>query len=182
VAGVAVTLGQAFVRISPDTSDFANDLRKDTGSALAQAGEQSGRGYAQGFESQAKGRMSTLFKTVAGVAVTALASGAVLKGAKQLVDQASDLAETGNKVNVIYGRASGQVQRFAKNALTSFGQTQQSALDAAATFGVFGKAAGLTGRENAKFSKELVKLSSVPACAVRLSRSVGTGCSSTTPR
>ena len=57
-----------------------------------------------------------------------------------------------------FSGADGQVQKFARNAATALGQSQQGALDAAATFGVFGKSAGLAGRDNAKFSTELTTL------------------------
>lgn len=130
---MARQLGDAFVRVRPDTSDFQSETSRGLSSSL---------------------------KKVAGVVAGALASREVIRGAKALVDRASDLSETGNKINVVFGGAERQVKRFAKGALTQIGQTQQSVLDAASTFGVYGKAAGLSERENAKFSKSLVGLSS----------------------
>ena len=51
------------------------------------------------------------------------------------IGPASDLAETANKINTVFGETAGAVNEFAANAATSLGQSKQSALDAAATFG-----------------------------------------------
>ena len=74
--------------------------------------------------------------------------------------KASDLEETMNKVDVVFGDANQAVKDFAKNAPDALGQTEQQALDAASTFGIFGKAAGLAGADLADFSTELTVLSS----------------------
>lgn len=76
------------------------------------------------------------------------------------VNAASDLNETISKTNVIFGEAASEVQAFADSAATSLGQTRQQALDAAATFGTFGKAAGLTGQDLASFSTDFTSLAS----------------------
>jgi hypothetical protein len=82
-----------------------------------------------------------------------------LKLAGDAIGAARDLAETQNKVGVIFGESSKSILTFAENAVTGLGQTQQQALDAAATFAQFGKAAGLSGTDLAGFSTELVTLS-----------------------
>lgn len=127
------TLGDAFVRVRPDTDQFADE---------------------------AHSRMSGGLKKLALGIGSALASKKVYEGAKALVDRASDLSEEGSKAGVVFGKAEGIIKRFARTGLESIGQTQHSILQAAGTFGVFGKAAKLNDRENAKFSKSLVKLSS----------------------
>lgn len=75
------------------------------------------------------------------------------------IKKASDLAETMNKVNVIFGSSAGAVADFASNAVEQLGMTQQEALDGASTFAVFGKASGLAGNSLVGFSKNLVQLS-----------------------
>jgi hypothetical protein len=82
-----------------------------------------------------------------------------LKLAGDAIGAARDLAETQNKVGVIFGESSKSILSFAENAVTALGQTQQQALDAAATFAQFGKAAGLSAGDLAGFSTELVTLS-----------------------
>lgn len=73
---------------------------------------------------------------------------------------AADLGETMNKVNTLFKDAASKVQAFASGAAKTLGQSKQSALDAAATFAVFGKAAGLTGEKLADFSTGLTGLAS----------------------
>lgn len=81
-------------------------------------------------------------------------------GLGKLASGASDLSETVSKSNVVFGSAAREVEEFGDRAAKAIGQSKQAAIDAASTFGVFGKAAGLTGSDLAKFSTELVTLSS----------------------
>jgi len=72
---------------------------------------------------------------------------------------ASDLGETTSKVGVIFGNSAGAIQSWSETASTSLGQSTRQAMDAAATFAIFGKAAGLSGGQLVGFSKNLVQLS-----------------------
>tara|TARA_R110000868_G_scaffold131339_2_gene341339 strand:+ start:7580 stop:9448 length:1869 start_codon:yes stop_codon:yes gene_type:complete len=99
------------------------------------------------------------FGKKAALGFAALGAGAIVIG-KQLVDSASDLAEVTAKNDVIFGEASESVKKFAESAAKNLGQSQTAALNAASTFGVFGKAAGLTGPELSSFSTDLVTLAS----------------------
>ena len=62
------------------------------------------------------------------------------------------------KVNVIFGEGAETVTQFAETAATQLGQSQQAVLDAAWTFGTFGKAAGLSGQDLAQFSNDFTTL------------------------
>jgi SLT domain-containing protein len=86
--------------------------------------------------------------------------GGLAAAAGPAVSAASDLNETMSKTSVIFGDADEALFSFAETAATSLGQTKQQALDAAATFGTFGKAAGLSGQELAGFSTDFTKLAS----------------------
>jgi hypothetical protein len=100
---------------------------------------------------------------IAGAALAAatVAAGAfAVKIGVEAVKAASDLSETISKVGVLFGKTSKDIEKFAEGAASSLGQTKQQALDAAATFATFGKAAGLSGRDLSKFSIDFVKLSS----------------------
>ena len=113
----------------------------------------------------AMGGLSGALKTggLALLAFGAAATAAAIEVGKFLVstiEPASDLAETANKINVVFGDAAASINDFAANAATNLGQTQQAALDGAATFGVFGKSAGKSGDDLAEFSTSLVTLSS----------------------
>ena len=90
--------------------------------------------------------------------IAGAAIGAVGAASFVAVQKASDLNETISKTNIIFGDASRIVQAFADTAATSLGQTRQQALDASATFGTFGKSAGLVGTELADFSTKFVTL------------------------
>jgi hypothetical protein len=112
------------------------------------------------------GQLQTVGKVLGGafdfVKKTALIAGAAIGavGAASFVavQKASDLNETITKSNVIFGDAARTVQAFADTAARSLGQTRQEAIDAAATFGTFGKSAGLGGLELANFSTKFVTL------------------------
>lgn len=89
-------------------------------------------------------------------AVAAL--GALSAAAVPAVSAASDLNETVSKTNVIFGDAAKQVLAFGDQTAKTMGISKQAALDASATFGIFGKAAGLTGTGLANFSTDFTKL------------------------
>jgi hypothetical protein len=75
--------------------------------------------------------------------------------------QAGDLAETQSKVNQIFGaEGAAALEKFAGSAAKNLGQSQQTALDAASTFGIFGKAAKLSGSDLVGFSTEMTTLAS----------------------
>ncbi len=103
------------------------------------------------------------FAKKAGIALAAVgaAAGAMaIKVGKEAVAAASDLAETVSKVNVIFGQSAKNIEEFASRAAASLGQTRTQAMNAAATFGIFGKSAGLAGQELTAFSTEFVTLAS----------------------
>lgn len=89
----------------------------------------------------------------------ALAFGAIVTGGYKAAQAASDFNETVNKSSVIFGGASTAIKKFADTAASSLGLSKQAALDAAATMGIFGKSAGLTGDALSNFSIDMVKLS-----------------------
>ena len=113
------------------------------------------------FSNAMKGVNGTLkgFGVAAGVAFAAAGAGLVAFSVSA-VKAASNLQETSAAVGEIFGPASEQLRAFAKEAPTLLGQTQNEFLNAAKTFGIFGKAAGLAGDDNVKFSKDLTVLAS----------------------
>jgi hypothetical protein len=103
------------------------------------------------------------FAKKAGIALAAAgaAAGAMaIKIGKDAVAAASDLAETVSKVSVIFGESATNIESFGAKAAASLGQTRTQAMNAAATFGIFGKSAGLAGEELTSFSTEFVTLAS----------------------
>ena len=74
------------------------------------------------------------------------------------ITAASNLQESMQKVNVIFGKGASEVEKFAASAARNLGQSKQSVLDAAGAFGTFGKAAGLSGQDLAVFSNDFTTL------------------------
>lgn len=76
------------------------------------------------------------------------------------ISEASDLNESASKINQLFGEGSSAINDFAASAATGLGQSKLQALDAAATFGTFGRAAGLAGEDLVRFSTNNVKMAS----------------------
>jgi hypothetical protein len=93
-------------------------------------------------------------------AVAAAAGVMAIKIGVDAVKAASDLSETISKVNVLFGDTAKDIEDFADSAASSLGQTKQQALDAAARFATFGRAAGLSGKDLSGFSTGFVALAS----------------------
>jgi hypothetical protein len=114
-------------------------------------------------EVQTFGNKVTKFGKIAGAAFLAASAAAgafAVKIGIDAVKAASDLSETVSKVGVLFGDTAKDIEKFADGAASSLGQTKQEALDAAATFATFGKAAGLSGEDLSKFSVDFVGLAS----------------------
>jgi hypothetical protein len=93
-------------------------------------------------------------------AIAGAAAGAfAIKVGLDSVKAASDLNEEVSKAEVIFGDVADEIKAFSKTADTALGLTQTQALNAASTFATFGKAAGLTEKDLAKFSTGATKLS-----------------------
>lgn len=94
---------------------------------------------------------------VAGFGVAA--GGLAAIGAYKAVQAASDLNETVSKTKVIFGKSSKDILAWSTTSAKALGQSRTQALEAASTFAVFGKSAGLSGKDLTGFSKELTGLS-----------------------
>jgi hypothetical protein len=91
------------------------------------------------------------FSVAAGAAFAGL-------GAKS-IGLAVDFEESLSKANQIFGDAAKGIEDAAKSAATEVGLSRAEFLEASSSFGVFGKAAGLTGDELSGFANDLVTLS-----------------------
>ena len=110
---------------------------------------------------KAENKLDKLGANMTKFGVGALATaGVVGAGLWKLGEGASDLNETISKSNVIFGKAAKTIEDFGTDAAKSIGQSKQAAIDAAATFGTFGKSAGKTGEDLARFSIDMTKLAS----------------------
>jgi phage-related protein len=93
-------------------------------------------------------------------AAFAVAGGVAIRFGVDAVKSASDLSETIAKTGEIFGDSAGEVEAFAATAAKRLGQTKQQALDAASTFAIFGRSAGLAGKDLVKFSTDFTGLAS----------------------
>jgi phage-related protein len=105
-------------------------------------------------------KVQGLTTAFAGVAVAAKGFSIAGGFINSATDAASNLEETLSKTNVLFGKSAKEVVKFADSAAKNFGQSRQQALDAAATFATFGKAAGLAGEDLVGFSTDFVGLAS----------------------
>ncbi len=71
---------------------------------------------------------------------------------------ASDLEESMNKVNVVFGASATEIQAWSQTAATSFGLSRQQALEAVGTFGNLFTAMGITAEPTKDMSTGLVQL------------------------
>lgn len=137
---MATDIGSIYIGVRPDMRTFNTQVAADATST----GTTSGKSF------------SDKFAKAASIGLAAFGAAKLFGG---LIQDASDLSETASKIGVVFGDAAGGIQAFAASGAQSLGQSKQSVLDAAATFGVYGKAAGLAGQANADFSTELVSVS-----------------------
>ena len=124
------------------------------------------------FDSKGIDRAIKEFKSLEGVgakaqfalkkaALPAIAAlGGLAAAAGPAISAASDLGENLSKVGVIFGDSAKEIEDFASTAATSLGQSKNAVLQAAGTFGTFGKAAGLGGKDLATFSNDFTALAS----------------------
>jgi hypothetical protein len=93
-------------------------------------------------------------------AIGAAAGAFAIKIGKDAINAASEFTEQLSKSEAVLGDGAKQVQKFAEQAARSLGQSRTEALRAASNFAIFGKSAGLSGQELAKFSTDFVTLAS----------------------
>lgn len=160
-------VGTAYVTLVPSAKGFAAKMQALLGRDITDAGRRGGDDYGRGFTdsgkrsigSRAKGMFAGLAK--AGAAGAALAGAAVGKVLFDSIAAASDLDEVLAKSSQLFGaQAVPGLEKWAASAATAMGQSKQQALDAASTFAIFGKAAGLTGKDLASFSMDFTGLAS----------------------
>ena len=94
----------------------------------------------------------------AGTSLTRYVTLPLIAAGTAAVKFASDMVETTNKVNVVFGSNSAAVDKWADNSLRKMGLAKQSALDYAAAYGDLGSSMQLTDEINYKYSTSLVQL------------------------
>lgn len=108
----------------------------------------------------AKRHIGSVSRSLAGMSRGAQLVGAVgaIAIGRQFVNAASDLNETMNKTNVVFGHASASVTAWSKDSAKAMGMSQQQALESAATFGNLFAAMKIGQGPAAQMSQRLVAL------------------------
>jgi hypothetical protein len=151
-------------QLGEGTAKGLRESRAKVAAAGAEVGAAAGDAATKGVDRKVREGGSRLSASVkeAFKGFTALGAGfaAVEIGTffRDAVNAASDLSEAGNKLQVLYGSATNQVVKWAQGAATALGMSTLEAENAAATFGVFAKSAGLAGGSAAQFSEKMVGL------------------------
>lgn len=145
---MSVTVGDLLVKLSLENAQYKSELEKSR--------QQTQRDT--DFMSKGAELVGKAWKVAGPVIVSSLtaAGAAIVKS----IDLASDLDETTSKTAVVFGTAADDILDFSTTTAGALGQTQQQALDAASTFGIFGKSAGLAGADLSDFAIDLTTLAS----------------------
>lgn len=140
---MAIQLGSAYGKVELDASGVQRGVSTATTSLqkLAVIGEKVGEVL-----------KSVGTKLTIGLTIPILAMGAAS------IKAASDLEETRNKVNVVFGEMSESVLQWGEDSATAFGMSKQQALEAAGTFGNLFTSMGLGKEKSADMSQGLVEL------------------------
>jgi hypothetical protein len=158
---VTTNVGSATLTIVPSAKGFAGALGRDIDGPLVAAGSTGGKkaGKAAGAG------MTAGLLPIVGRAIPAI--GAAFAGLQlgkfigDSVGSASDLEEVTSKISVVMGKkALPALNAFGDAAAKNMGQSKTAALDAVATFAIFGKSAGLRGKELTSFSTDFTTLAS----------------------
>ena len=102
--------------------------------------------------------ISSLVETGASKIKKALGGIGITKLTKDVIGLASDLEEVQNVVDVAFGSSADTINKFAKDAATSFGLSELSAKQFSGTMGAMLKSMGLTGDAVVNMSMDIVGL------------------------
>lgn len=152
---MAGEVATAYVSLIPSFRGGARAMERELDGPAHQAGVSGGQEYGEGMHQSMSSGATKIFAPLA-AAAAGLGALDFFKGA---ISGASDLNESTTKIQAIFGDATGAVQKFASGGAKALGQTKLDVLNAASTFGTFGKAAGLAGPDLAKFSTGFAGLS-----------------------
>lgn len=144
------TLAEVFVGVRGETSKLGPDIQKGVARVdTSKAGDEAGRRYGRAFAGGAKALILG--------AGALLGSKALIDGAKESVNAASDLNETVSKTEQIFGRSAASVLAFGNKSATALGQSKNAALTAAANYGNLFNNLGFTQKKSAEMSTQLLR-------------------------
>lgn len=104
------------------------------------------------------GKMGGVLRKVGGIMAATFAAQQVGGFFVNTVKQASDLNETINKSNIIFGENAKAIEKWAASASKSMGLSKQAALDSASSFGDMFSQIGFAKNRSADMSKQVVQM------------------------
>jgi hypothetical protein len=161
------TVVDLLAKFRADSSQFTANISKAR--ADIEAFEKSVKGGSRNINDglDQVNKRSVAVGAAIGTAIGQIATQAFMKAghaAKQFIADsiggASDLNESTTKTEAVFGSATDTIMKFASGAATAIGQSKQEALDAASTFGIYGRSAGLSGQALADFAMTQTALAS----------------------
>lgn len=156
-------VGELFVKLKGDLTELEQSL-DSAKEQTAQAGKEIEQDW-----SKIASKMNNIGKGLT-VGVTMPIIGAGVASVKM----ASDVNETMNKIDVVFGKNSESIKAWADTSITSMGLAGQSALDSAALFGDMGTSMGLSTDMAAGMAVTLTQLSSDLASFKNIRQDVAT--------
>jgi len=119
------------------------------------------RNELDGFSSKVAGFAAGVTASVTTFAIDKLAQGATLAAGALYdgVQAAASLSASLQTLQVNYGQAAGEIEKWAAGAAKGLGLSQLAAVQATNRFATYSRILGLGGKDAADFSKSLVKLS-----------------------
>lgn len=148
--------GQVVFEITGDNKPIKQSLR-DTTNLIEKEGKKWDAGAGQTTDSIG-GKFSAMFGKIATAATAAKVGQVLVKWGKEALEAASALQEVQNVVDVTFGESAGQIDVWAKNAITQFGLTETQAKQFASTMGAMMKSSGLAGNQIVSMSENLAGL------------------------
>lgn len=153
VLAIATELAVSYVSIVPSLKGFKGIVNRELGQA-----EKSAKTTGNAMGQKMGGSFASSLKKVVGPALAIFGAGQIAGFAKQAVGAFSELEDSTAAAGVVFGENMKQIIDQSKTAAKTMGLTQQQVINAANTFGTYGKAAGLSGKDLADFATEQTKL------------------------
>lgn len=157
--GEGMTLEKLQVIIEAQTKPYRDEvekLKRQTTSAASHVERQTAK-------------MKKSFGGLGKVVASVLGVGAIVAFAKSCIDLGSDLAEVQNVVDVTFGKMSGAVDAFSKNAITQFGLSELTAKKYMGTYGAMAKSFGIVEEAGYQMSASITGLTGDVASFYNLS-------------
>lgn len=148
---MASEVGSAYFTLLPSVKGLQGSIAKEvSGIDGAAAGNSIGKKMGGGIAGS--------IKSIVGPALLTLGAAKAFGFAKDAVASFSELEDSSAAASVVFGKNMGQIIEQSKTAGKNMGLSEQQVIAAANTFGTYGKAAGLSGKELANFATEQTAL------------------------